>query len=91
MKLTKEVLLNVEQERIYQISKYPENLSLKDDYIALSEEVGEVAQALQSGESWSKETDKSNLYHELIQVAAVAVKMAEKVKGKGENKNEINN
>lgn len=76
----KQVILDIEKERSYQKSKHPEDLSLIHDFIILSEEVGEVAQALQYEETWSKETDKSNLYEELIQVAAVAVKMAEKVK-----------
>lgn len=80
MEQTKKVLLDVEQERIYQMSKYPETLPVTYDFIVLTEEVGEVAQALQHDYNWSKETDKSNLYHELIQVAAVAVKMAEKVR-----------
>lgn len=91
MNLTKQVLADVEQERIYQMSKYPDYLLLIQDFVVMSEEVGEVAQALQSEESWSKETDKSDLYHELIQVAAVAVKMAEKIKRNEENEYEFNN
>lgn len=81
MKKTKTVLIDVEQERMYQLAKHKEDLTLIHDFVILSEEVGEVAQALQKDEVWSKETDKSDLYQELIQVAAVAVKMAEKVRG----------
>lgn len=79
MLTTKKVLYQVEQERIYQITNHKEDLSLMHDFIILSEEVGEVAQALQKDEVWSKGTDKSDLYKELIQVAAMATKMAEKV------------
>jgi len=49
----------------------------------LSEEVGEVAQAMQSGQKWSKDTDDKDLYSELIQVAAVAVAIAEQVREQG--------
>ena len=80
MKVTKEILRDVEQERINQMAKHYENLSLMQDFIVLSEEVGEVAQALQTGQTWAKITDKHDLYRELVQVAAVAVKMAEKVR-----------
>lgn len=80
MKLTKEILRDVEQERINQIAQHYENLSLVQDFIVLSEEVGEVAQALQTGQTWAKLSDKQDLYKELVQVAAVAIKMAEKVK-----------
>lgn len=80
MKTTKEVLAHVEQERINQMVKHPEEQALAEMFIVLVEEVGEVAQALQSGEKWAKMTDKNDLYRELIQVAAVACKMAEKIK-----------
>ena len=83
MKLTKNILMEVEQERINQIANHKEILTPMQNFIILSEEVGEVAQALQQGEVWSKGTDKSDLYKELIQVAAVAVKMAERVKRDG--------
>lgn len=46
----------------------------------LVEEVGEVAQAMQKGMVSQKETDSSDLYKELIQVAAVACAIAEQVK-----------
>lgn len=44
------------------------------------EEIGEACQALQSDEPWSKETDKSNLYGEIIDAAAVLVRWAENIK-----------
>ena len=83
MKLTKEVLAHVEQERINQIVKHPEEQAIAEMFIVLVEEVGEVAQALQSGQTWAKLSDKQDLYRELIQVAAVACKMAEKVRRHG--------
>lgn len=50
----------------------------------LVEEVGEVAQAMQTARGWGKESDENNLYKELIQVAAVAAAIAEQVKEEGE-------
>lgn len=47
----------------------------------LVEEVGEVAQAMQKGSVAYKSSDANDLYKELIQVAAVAVAIAEHVKG----------
>lgn len=81
--MTKAVLAHVEQERINQIVKHPEEQAIAEMFIVLVEEVGEVAQALQSGQTWAKLTDKQDLYRELIQVAAVACKMAEKVRRHG--------
>ena len=45
----------------------------------LMEEVGEVAQAMQVNRSWGKKSDAGDLYNELVQVAAVAVAIAEQV------------
>lgn len=45
----------------------------------LMEEVGEVAQAMQEGSAHHKKSDASDLYSELIQVAAVATAIAEQV------------
>ena len=45
----------------------------------LIEEVGEVAQAMQVNQSWGKKLDAGDLYSELVQVAAVAVAIAEQV------------
>lgn len=53
----------------------------------LGEEFGEVCQALQQGSQSSKETDASNLYEELIHVAAVASAWAEQVLRDSHNDN----
>lgn len=45
----------------------------------LVEEVGEVAQAMQTKKGWGKDSDKDDLYEELIHVAAVAAAIAEQV------------
>lgn len=50
-----------------------------DWLMILAEEQGEVAQAMQKEKGWGKETDASNLYEELIHVAAVASAIAEQV------------
>lgn len=47
--------------------------------IILMEEVGEVAQAMQTERHWGKPSDKADLQKELIQAAAVAVAMAEQI------------
>lgn len=46
----------------------------------LMEEVGEAAQAIQKDSFAYKASDANNLYKELVQVAAVAVAIAEQVK-----------
>lgn len=48
----------------------------------LIEEVGEVAQAMQAQRNWGKNSDKDDLYEELIHVSAVAAAIAEQVKEK---------
>lgn len=50
-------------------------------YAVLMEELGEVAEALQIHYKMpgTKQTDKTNLYSELIQVSAYAAKFAEQV------------
>lgn len=45
----------------------------------LVEEVGEVAQAMQTQKGWGKLSDTDDLYKELIHVAAVAAAIAEQV------------
>ena len=47
------------------------------------EEVGEIAQAMQSGETWEKESDEDNLYEEVIHSAAVLVAFAEHLREAG--------
>jgi NTP pyrophosphatase (non-canonical NTP hydrolase) len=46
----------------------------------LGEEYGEVCQAMQQMKGWGKDSDASDLYTELIQLAAVAVAIAEQVR-----------
>lgn len=84
MNLTDKVIKDIRVERLRQDAKwgiqrheYPVWLTI------LVEEVGEVAQAIQSNQGWGKQTDADNLYNELIQVAAVATAIAEQVKENG--------
>lgn len=79
--LTKRVLLDVEHERFKQNEMwglqhhdYPYWLTI------LAEEFGEVAQAMQKDSYSYKDSDADDLYKELIQVAAVAVAIAEQVR-----------
>lgn len=75
-----EVNRQVLQERARQNEKW--GLQNHDDgrWLAiLGEEFGEVCQAMQQGSLASKESDASNLYEELIHVAAVASAFAEQV------------
>jgi NTP pyrophosphatase (non-canonical NTP hydrolase) len=46
----------------------------------LTEEVGEVAQAMQKEWGWGKPTDQDDLYTELMHVAAVACAIAEQLR-----------
>ncbi len=81
MDLTKAVCKMVVAERARQNEKW--GLQRHDYGIWLTilvEEVGEVAQAMQKNKGWGKDSDASNLYEELIHVAAVAVAIAEQVK-----------
>lgn len=76
------VILNeIRIERARQEKIHPTDLDLAQQHIVLIEEVGEVAEALQKylGIPGTKKSDKSNLRQELIEVAAVAVRMAERV------------
>ncbi|MED1419037.1 hypothetical protein [Bacillus smithii] len=74
------VLEDVANERLHQNQKWGLQRHSYGDWLKiLIEEVGEVAQAMQVGENWAKESDASNLYNELIQTAAVAVAIAEQV------------
>lgn len=68
------------QERYRQNLKWGRQEHGKGNWLAiLIEEVGEVAQAMQSGSPSSKDSDANNLYEELIHVAAVASAFAEQV------------
>lgn len=62
-----------------QVHDYPTWLTI------LVEEVGEVAQAIQTNKHWGKASDASDLYKELIQVAAVAAAIAEQVIKEGDH------
>lgn len=83
IKTMAEVLNEVAAERMQQIEKYghQEELEDKDLLAILVEEVGEAAQALQKGSAAAKATDADDLYEEVIQIAAVATKWAETLKG----------
>lgn len=60
------------QRDLYGVQRHEHNAWLP----ILTEELGEVAEALQTHTPAAKETDASDLYKELIQVAAVAVSWA---------------
>lgn len=85
------VLNDIPRERARQEYLHPAELELSDMFLALSEEIGEVSQALQVYYKLpgTKHTDKDDLYEELIQVSALAVRMAEKVLREGEDKKQI--
>lgn len=78
---TIQVLNDIPKERARQEKLHPQIFDLPMMFVVLSEEVGEVAEALQSYYNLpgTKKTDKQNLYKELIEVAAVAARMAERV------------
>jgi NTP pyrophosphatase (non-canonical NTP hydrolase) len=75
------VLNDIPKERHRQDAIHAPTDDVNMMFIILLEEVGEVAQALQALHRLSsvKSSDKTDVYKELIQVAAVATKMAEKV------------
>lgn len=75
------VLADIYRERERQNAKWGiQRHDFPTWYVILGEEIGEVAQAIQSEKGWSKVTDKSNLYEEIIHSAAVLVAMAEQIK-----------
>jgi NTP pyrophosphatase (non-canonical NTP hydrolase) len=90
MKMTEEhqrlmdfVLDCVENERHNQNAKWGLQRHDLGKWLAiLAEEFGEVAQAMQPmmGLTSVKDTDKDDLFEELIQVAAVAAAIAEQIK-----------
>lgn len=83
-------MLEVNKQVIKERARQNEKWGLQNhDYgrwlAILGEEFGEVCQAMQQGSLASKETDASNLYEELIHVAAVSSAFAEQVlRDKGE-------
>ncbi|MGJ9460308.1 MazG-like family protein [Oceanobacillus sp. CF4.6] len=86
MKRTK-VLNDIHRERERQFYLHGEQKETPMEmlYIFLAEEMGEVAEAIQTKNKLDnvKETDSDNLYQELVEVAAVAVKMAERLVDNG--------
>jgi NTP pyrophosphatase (non-canonical NTP hydrolase) len=81
MNLTDKVIKDIRVERLRQDAKWgKQNHEYPVWLTILIEEVGEVAQAIQSNQGWGKQTDADNLYNELIQVAAVATAIAEQVR-----------
>lgn len=74
------VNVDVVEERYRQNSLYGHQRHAHGDWLMiLTEEVGEVVEAMQRAKGWGKATDASNLYEELIHVAAVASAIAEQV------------
>lgn len=78
----KEVFEDIKKERDKQDSKW----GVQEHHPAIwlmiaQEEMGEVSQAIQREVlGWGKPSDKSNLYEEVIQTAAVLVAFAEQLK-----------
>jgi NTP pyrophosphatase (non-canonical NTP hydrolase) len=78
------VLIDVEKERKRQNKKWGRQRHDHGTWLTiLVEEVGEVAQAMQTAKGWGKQSDANDLYEELIHTAAVAVAIAEQVKEEG--------
>ncbi|MED1919502.1 MazG-like family protein [Brevibacillus sp. DP1.3A] len=72
---------DVLEERCRQDAKWGKQRHDLGRWLAiLTEEVGEVSQAMQGTWGWGKPTDSKDLYKELIQVAAVASAIAEQVR-----------
>ncbi|WP_237146534.1 MazG-like family protein [Planococcus halocryophilus] len=79
-KLVATVQYDVLVERGRQNNKWGWQRHAHGDWLMiLTEEVGEVAEAMQQAKGWGKDTDADNLYEELIHVAAVASAIAEQV------------
>jgi NTP pyrophosphatase (non-canonical NTP hydrolase) len=87
-KLTYDTLFEVGLERERQDQKWGLQRHSWGKWLGiLGEEFGEVCQAINriNFPGDAKETDSDNLYEELIQVAAVAVAIAEQVREEKEN------
>ncbi len=80
--LDTDVVSDVVNERIRQLQLWGEQSHAPEVWMIIAqEEFGEVAQAIQKTQfPWSKETDKGEMYEELIQTIAVLVAFAEDVK-----------
>lgn len=78
------VLKEIDLERDRQNGKWGRQRHTDGNWLKiLGEEFGEVCQAMQIDMGWGKESDASNLRTELIQLAAVAVAMAEQLREEG--------
>lgn len=75
------ILNDIYKERDRQNKLHPEKLELPMRFITISEEIGEIAQALQ-------DNDMDSIYRELVDTAASCVRMAEEVLTKWENEND---
>lgn len=84
--LMREVIEDVKAERERQNKLWGHQ---RHDYFKwlaiLAEEFGEVAQSLQKGEGWGKDSDSDDTYTELTHLAGVAVAFAEHVKEASQN------
>lgn len=79
--LRSSVMEDVDKERNRQDEKWGVQRHDMGTWLTiLVEEVGEVAQAMQTNKGWGKQSDANNLYQELIHVAAVAVSIAEQIR-----------
>jgi NTP pyrophosphatase (non-canonical NTP hydrolase) len=81
--LTKQVLFSVKNERTRQNALWGKQRHSLGKWLSiLGEEFGEVAEAMQPlmGLTTTKETDANDLEKELIQLAAVAVEIAEQLR-----------
>jgi NTP pyrophosphatase (non-canonical NTP hydrolase) len=67
-----QILIDIFMERERQNRLHPERLSLPMRFVTISEEIGEIAEALQEG-------DMKSVYRELIDTAATCVRMAEEM------------
>lgn len=74
------ILKEIDIERDRQNRKWGRQRHTDGNWLKiLGEEFGEVCQAMQSDMGWGKTSDASNKRVELIQLAAVAVAMAEQI------------
>lgn len=78
------ILNHIYKERDRQDKLHPEPLDLPMRFVTISEEIGEIAQALQ-------DNDMESIYRELIDTAASCVRMAEEVLTKWGNVNDQQN
>jgi hypothetical protein len=80
-RLKMDVLIDVDKERNRQDCLWGKQRHSHGKWLMiLGEEFGEVCQSMQKGLEWGKDSDASDLYTELVHLAAVAVAIAEQVK-----------